>query len=61
EHIAMNKKSFEEQFKSCCNKPPFTEFGGKAQDGWVSVTETGLVRVFLISIFIRRLKFNSFR
>lgn len=37
------KRSFEEQFKSSGNKPPYTEFGGKAQDGWVAVTESGLV------------------
>ncbi|KAK3750623.1 hypothetical protein QZH41_003097 [Actinostola sp. cb2023] len=45
QHSAKNKQPFEEQFKSSSNKPPYTEFGGKAQDGWVSVTETGLVCV----------------
>ncbi|XP_032236483.2 mediator of RNA polymerase II transcription subunit 16 [Nematostella vectensis] len=38
-------KRFEDHFKPSLNKPPFTEFGGKAQDGWISISETGLICV----------------
>ncbi|EDO39653.1 predicted protein, partial [Nematostella vectensis] len=34
-----------DHFKPSLNKPPFTEFGGKAQDGWISISETGLICV----------------
>ncbi|XP_031553679.1 mediator of RNA polymerase II transcription subunit 16-like isoform X2 [Actinia tenebrosa] len=58
-----SKRSFEEQFKSSSNKPPYTEFGGKAQDGWVAVTESGLFCVTTLKpdVKIARKNLSSIR
>ena len=50
QHSVMPKK-LSDRFKTNQSKPPLVEIGGmRAKDGWVAISETGLVRCFFVCI-----------
>ena len=52
QHSVIPKK-LGDRFKTNQSKPPLVEIGGmRAKDGWVAISETGLVSCFRLSCFL---------